>query len=326
MKGGPVIIVGQGIAGSMLGWFCEQAGIAFRIVDPGHARAASRVGAGLVSPLTGQRLAPTWRFADWRGEVLAIYRTLEAELGVALVRELRIERRFRDERQRELFLSRLDRPEVAPWIDRVDEEALCLNGALQVDTGLLIARLRERWGQAGVLETSTWSADRAAAGDAVVWCTGAALPPVGPIPWEPSRGEVVRGIVPGLDPDVVLNNGHWLLPQRGHRAIAGALFDRENLNAGVTTIGQQKLMAAAAQLAGQPLQGARGDSGLRVNVRDRRPVVGWRDGNGRTGVFGGLAAKGALWAPMLARQWCADGMAGDQLDPAVRAERFDRAG
>lgn len=310
----------------MLGWFCERNGIKFCIIDAGHDQAASRVGAGLVSPLTGQRLAPTWRFADWRDEVLAIYRTLEAELGVALVRELRIERRFRDERQRELFLSRLDRPEVAPWIDRVDEEALWLNGALQVDTGLLIARLRDRWGQTGVLETSTWTADRAAAGDAVVWCTGAAPPPVGPIPWEPSRGEVVRGIVPGLDPDVVLNNGHWLLPQGGDRAMAGALFDRENLDAGVTVAGQQELLAAAESLAGRPLQEARGDSGLRVNVRDRRPVVGWRDDRCRTGVFSGLAAKGALWAPMLARQWCADGMAGDRLDPAVRADRFDRAG
>jgi len=85
----PLLIIGQGLAGSMLGWACEQAGVAFRIVDRGHDTAASRVGAGLVSPLTGRRLVPTWRFAEWRDEVVAIYRELERELGVPLLREVR---------------------------------------------------------------------------------------------------------------------------------------------------------------------------------------------------------------------------------------------
>ncbi len=317
-----VTIVGQGIAGSMLGWFCERSGISFRIVDSGHDQAASRVGAGLVSPLTGQRLVQTWKFPEWRNEALAIYRSLEDELGVNLVRELRIQRRFRDARQRELFLSRIDRPEVSPWIDRVETETLWLNGALQVDTGLLIARLRERWSQTGVLQASTRNADHAKAGESVIWCTGAASPVLGSIPWEPSRGEIVRGIIPGLDPDVVLNNGHWLLPQDDDRVLAGALFDRENLEAGVTAAGQQKLMAAAEQLAGRPMLEPKGDCGLRMNVRDRRPVVGWLEEDHQTGVFSGLAAKGALWAPMLARQWCEDGLAGSQIDPEVRADRF----
>ena len=45
MEQAPVQIVGQGIAGTMLGWACEQRGIEFRIIDRGHEQAASRVGA-----------------------------------------------------------------------------------------------------------------------------------------------------------------------------------------------------------------------------------------------------------------------------------------
>jgi hypothetical protein len=86
------------------------------------------------------------------------------------------------------------------------------------------------------------------------------------------------------------------------------------------------LAAAVEPLTGQPWREARGDSGLRINVPDRRPVVGWLDAPRRCGLFNALAAKGALWAPMLAQQWCEDGMAGDRLDPAVRADRFGRAG
>lgn len=310
----------------MLGWFCEQRGIPFRIVDRGHAGAASRVGAGLISPLTGQRLAPTWKFAEWRDEVLAIYRSLEEELAEPLVRELHIERRYRDARQRELFQSRLDRPEVAPWIERGDEDALRMRGALQVNTGRLIAKLRERWRRSGVLREGGWTEDQASGDEAVVWCTGAAMPQVQSICWEPSRGEIARGRVAGLDPDVVLNNGHWLLPLEEDRALVGALFDRSQLGAGVTVAGQRELATAVEQLTGQPWREARGDSGLRINVPDRRPVVGWLDATRRCGLFNGLAAKGALWAPILAKQWCEDGMAGGRLDPAVRADRFGRAG
>lgn len=320
-----IVIAGQGIAGSMLAWACERAGIAFRIFDPGHAKAASRVAAGLVSPLTGQRLVPTWRFSEWRDPVLAIYREMETELGVPIVRELRIERRFRNTRQRELFCSRIERPEVAPWVESVGHHALILRGAFQVDTGVLIARLRERWRQRGELQNSTVPTALDGETETIIWCTGAVPPPGLSIPWEPSRGEIVRGELAGLAHDTVLNDGQWVLPMNGTEVIVGALFDRDDLTVGVTTVGQAELMAAAERLTGRSLTAARGDSGIRVNVPDRRPVAGWADTRQRVGVLGSLAAKGALWAPMLAQQWCADGLAGDQLDPAVRVARFPGA-
>jgi len=320
-----VRIVGQGIAGSMLGWACERAGIPFRIYDPGHAAAASRVGAGLVSPLTGQRLVPTWRFAEWRNDVREIYRDLENELGRPLVREMVIHRRFRDARQRELFLSRIDRPEVAPWVESVHEHQIILHGTLQVNTAALIECLRRRWLEQGRLQERTFTEASSSASAPVIWCTGAVLPPGLPLPWEPSRGEIIRGKIPGLLPHVVLNAGHWVLPEVDDQVIVGALFDRAQLDAGVTESGQAELRQAAMHLTGAPVQAARGDSGLRVNLRDRRPVVGWWDESKQIGVFGGLAAKGALWAPGLAAQWTRDQLAGGSIDPAARVDRWLRS-
>ena len=306
----------------MLAWECEQAGIAFRIFDLGHASAASRVGAGLVSPLTGQRLAPTWRFADWRDEALAFYRSLAGEVGIPLVRELQIERRFRNPRQRELFVSRIDRPEVTPWVETLRKDALILRGAFQVDTGSLIRSLRERWLKSGQLHESRFTPDMVGKDEAVIWCHGAEASPISSIPWEPSRGEITRAVLVGLDPHTVLNDGQWVLPVGENRVIVGALFDRTELTAGVTEAGQAELAAAAERLVGKPLQAAEGDSGIRVNVRDRRPVGGWLDPDRRQGVLSALAAKGALWAPILAKQWCADGLKGEQIDPEARAGRF----
>lgn len=320
-------IIGQGIAGTLLGAACERAGIDFAIEDAGHAEAASRVGAGLVSPLTGRRLAPTWRFAAWREEARHIYRHWEEELGIALVRDVTIRRFFRDEDQRTQFETRGARPEVKPWVVDRDDKGLWLRGAFQVETGRLIHHLRERWQRAGCLiesrvDPATWSASNRP----TIWCVGGAVTAVLPLPWQPSRGELVRGRMGGLNPDWVLNDGHWLLPSLSGEVRVGSTFDRDSLSLKPTADGQAELVAAAERLGGQPLREAIGEVGLRVTVPDRRPVVGWWDTARTQGVLGGLAAKGALWAPILAQQWCADGLQGSLLDREAQVGRFRPTG
>ena len=317
-----IFIVGQGIAGSMLAWNCERHGIDFRIFDPGHARAASRVGAGLLSPVTGKRLAPSWGFAAWRDSVLADYRQLETELGEKFVRELSIRRSFRDDAQREYFRERSRLPSISPWIDRLDDEAIWLRGAIQVETGKLISALRRKWIRQGKLVEQEFEGSSDAGTSPVIWCTGGAPPPGIRIPWEPSRGEIVTGRLSGLAEDIVLNDGQWLLPSGDGEVRVGSTFDRENLTAGSTSSGRKLLAEAAERLAGEPLTDVVGDAGLRVTVPDHRPVVGWLDLSRAVGIFAGLAAKGALWAPALAKQWTADGLAGEYLASEVRTARY----
>ena len=63
-----VTIAGQGLAGTLLAWALERAGREFLIYDPGHEESASRVGAGLVNPVTGERWtsAPGWASGETR--------------------------------------------------------------------------------------------------------------------------------------------------------------------------------------------------------------------------------------------------------------------
>ncbi len=318
----PVTIVGQGIAGSMLGWACERAGIAFEIIDRGHATAASRVGAGLVSPVAGRRLVPTWRFAEWRDESLRLYQELGDALGRSVVREMRLRRIYRDQAERARFEARCAVAEVAQWVAARDATGLWLQGAIQVDTAAIVAALRERWIEAGVLREAAVSPQELLGRSAVIWCVGAETDPaMGP--WELAKGEVLTGRLPGLEPDTVLNDGQWIMPMAGDAVRVGATFGRDDLEPRPTERGQRGLAAAARRLTGCEVIEPRGLAGLRVNVPDRRPVVGWLDGERRWGVFTALAAKGALWAPVLAAQWAADGLAGEKIEAEARADRFE---
>ncbi|HWB65164.1 MAG TPA: FAD-dependent oxidoreductase, partial [Chitinophagales bacterium] len=54
------IIVGQGIAGSMLSWFLLRAGQKVLVIDKYNPSSASNIAAGISNPITGRRFVKTW--------------------------------------------------------------------------------------------------------------------------------------------------------------------------------------------------------------------------------------------------------------------------
>ena len=329
---GPVLIIGQGLAGSSLGWRCEQAGVPFRIIDAGHGPAASRVGAGIINPLTGRRLVPTWRFAEWRDEALGFYGALETALGLPLVRPLRIRRFYRDPAERARYAARLADPAVARWIQEIDDRGCWIRGGAQVETGTMITALRHRWRERGWLIEQSWAGGRGlrslggeGEGWVIVWCVGAGVAPAFDfLPAERTKGEILLGRLPGLTPDVLLNDGRWVLPGPGGAARVGATYDRIAFDPAPTPAGREELLAACGRLTGNALEVEAHEAAVRVTTPDRRPVIGWHPQQPRVGFFGGLGSKGALWAPVLARQWLELLSAGRAVEPAVDIARYVR--
>ena len=112
----PVLIVGQGLAGTLLAWALERAGRDFVIADAGHGESASRVGAGLVNPVTGERWAAAPGWAEKAAEAREVYREIEAVWGVRLLTELRIRREWRSPEEAALVRAKVARGELAPWV------------------------------------------------------------------------------------------------------------------------------------------------------------------------------------------------------------------
>jgi len=55
-----VLIIGQGICGTMLSWWLEKAGMSYVVADDPKPDSASRVAAGVINPVTGRRMVKTW--------------------------------------------------------------------------------------------------------------------------------------------------------------------------------------------------------------------------------------------------------------------------
>lgn len=322
-----VLIVGQGLAGTLLGWACEQAAIRFRVADASSAHSASAVAAGIINPITGQRLVKSWRADTLVAPARQVYRAIEAELATTVWREMRIRRRFANDREREIWARKSATGELAPFVGAADADGFWIEGGAQVETATLLARMRDRWLARGqLMKTSLDLADEIGRYEVVIDCRGPGATRRGGafdfVPWEFSKGELIEAEVEGLVPDVILNRGHWVLPLGEGRALVGATHEPGCLDPTPTEAAALELQASAEALTGRSVNVRRSRCGIRVNVPDKRPVVGRHPSLSTYGVACGLGAKGALWAPLLATQWVQHLTTGTAFDPEIDVRRW----
>ena len=347
----PILIVGQGLAGSLLAWEFEKAGIDFEIADQGHALASSRIGAGIINPITGQRIVKSWRVDELLAPALTVYREMEAALGVALMRPMRVRRFFHDERERRIFAEKRARGELAPYVaaDKVggsagagtlDADGFWIERAAHVDTARLIAAMRSRLIAAGRLrEERVELAGVRSRYDVVIFCAGVFAgggavgggSDLGAFSFanlQPAKGETltVETTSDELAPDVILNAGHWLLPLGNGRARIGATFEPGVVDLAPTAVARAALEKSATRLLPGGFSVVAQESGLRMTSADKHPVVGRSPADPRVGIFNGLGSKGALLAPGLARQWVNHLTEAVPFDPAADVKRFAKRG
>lgn len=324
-----VLIIGQGLAGSVLGWTLERAGVAFAIADAGHEGAATVAAAGIINPITGRRLVTSWRVDALLPLARTTYQEIGDALGLPLWRALRVRRLFADERERAVWDKKRTTGELAPFAREGDEAGFWIEGAARVDLRALIAGLRTRWEKEGRLRRERVDGIREAErGAVVIDCSGLEGARGGAfefVPWEFSKGEMLELAVRegALEPDVVLNRRHWLLPVGPGAAWVGATHEPGVVDRAPTLVGRAVLEASARQLLSDAAFTVTGHrAGVRVNLPDKRPVAGRHPLHERLGLINGLGAKGALWAPMLAAAWARHLREGAGFDAEIDVARF----
>ncbi len=299
----------------------------FAIVDAGHERAATRVAAGIINPITGRRLVKTEGFETLRPAARACYGAIETELGEGLWREMRVRRWFADERERAVFAEKRVSGALAPFVDSGDDDGFWIGGAARVELGRLIERSRERWRKRGVLrEERVDSVAEKAGGGIAIDCRGIEADGFGRVDWRYSKGECVELRMSGLDPGVVWNRRHWLVAIGEGRAKAGATNEPGGRDFAVTERARSEVQRSVRAMGWSEFDVVGQTAGVRVYAPDKRPVIGWNPVDKTVGVFGGLGAKGALYAPMLARAWVAHLVRGEGIPAGWDVARFGRGG
>jgi glycine oxidase len=336
------LIIGQGLAGSLLAWELAHRGQRILVVDDEHASAASTAAAGLINPVTGQRVVKTIGVDACLPRALKRYRALEEIFGRRLLVEEPMWRLLRREQEQQVWLKRKQDAAYDAYLGEwLEKEALQppfvapLGGFVQeqtgyLDTNALLDGMREY-----LLETGRYRAQKIDYAEIVpqsdhvlfdnircgqvIFCEGYKAihnPWFNWLPFTPAKGEILALQIEQRLPRVMINAGRWLMPRADGSYRLGATYEHEELNEIPTDEARETLLAALPELLTEPGEYRLLDhqAGVRPATQDRQPFIGLHPRLPQLGIFNGFGSKGSLLIPWHAEIF-ADALLGDSPLP-----------
>ncbi len=343
------IIVGQGLAGSCLAWELRAHGCDLLVIDRGEPVTASRIAAGLITPVTGQRFVKSWRFDEFLPVAREFYRSVEQATGEQLFVEAPMVRLFDNEAERALLARRQASSdyegvfaEVTTWPEGMPAPhggiAMLPAARLDVPRFLDVTRdwlKREQRYQVGEMHLPH---------DLIVDDNGVEIPRLGlrcrrlifcqgfaaidnlwcsEMKWNPAKGEILIVSIAGYAEERVVHRGLWIAPlgtvdDNGDRLYrVGATYDWSHLDAESTVAGRAEIETRLASILDRPFRVIAHQAAVRPILKTLNPVIGCFRSPACLGVFNGLGSKGSLQAPFFAKQFADHLFNGTPIESAV---------
>ena len=341
------LIVGQGLAGTVLGHELQRRGFSVFFVDKGHAEAASYAAAGMWNPIVFRRLNKSWRADDLIPVADDFYKDLEKKLSATLRYPKNIARVFPDNEAANDFHARSAEPGFEHFLKttslpEVDADFTFQHGygvvekAGYLDLRVLLEKYREWLKLENLIEESEFEIEelqlkttgigyRSIVADKAVFCEGhlgTDNPYFGYLPLHKNKGELLTVKIPGLSHRSIVNNGQFLLPVGDDLYRVGATYEWKSADLTTSDEAREKLLSKLKEVVKAPIEVVEHRAGIRPTTQDRKPLIGVHPENERLLLFNGLGTKGVMNAPYFAINF-ADSLQGkSELDPEVNIERF----
>lgn len=341
------LIIGQGLAGSLLAWELIQRGCKVVIVDNGQEN-ASQVAAGLINPITGMRFVKSTDVDTF----LPMAKDCYSQLANFFQQEFYIEkpmlRLFRSNSELINADKRLNNPDYQAYMGNIQPPGNAIKNLAtpfgfleQKQTGYLLTRPLLNCLKAFFIANNSYrQADfdyrdiqlqpslrwQDISPKQIIFCEGHQAtqnPWFSWLPFQPVKGEILTLENRNELPDKTLNYGNWLIPLNNHRIRIGATFDRENLDTQATEQGKNDLLIALNQISYGLIDATliNHQANIRPCTQDKQPFIGWHPQQNKIAIFNGFGAKGSLQIPWYSRNFSDALLNGAPLPHSSNIER-----
>jgi len=342
------IVVGSGLAGIS---FCETlagAGKSFRVIAD-SSQQASRVAGGLYNPVILKRFSLAWKAKEQLAIAQGFYKGLEAKLGLELVHELPVLRRFASVEEQNNWFGAMDRPgldqflfpEIVPNGNPMLEAPLGFGKVLhtgKVDTRLLVDAYAAHLEAKGLLfrekfehSALKFHADhleyRSLRAKQLVLACGFGLktdPFFNYLPLNGTKGEMLLIQAPRYQEKKVIKASVFTIPRGDDHYLVGATYKWQDKSNEPTPAARQELLHKLGSLLKCDYQVVDHMAGIRPTVVDRKPLVGRHPQHKNLYVLNGLGSRGVMIGPYAARQLHRFIEGGQALDPDMDIARFTK--
>lgn len=335
------VIIGQGLAGTALAWQLHRRGRSVLVVDRERG-GCSPLAAGLMTPVTGKRLATSWRWDELYPAAVAFYRAAEADTGEAFFHQRPSLRLFATDAERARYTQRSPAGTARTTRIRADWFHAPLGGfemaAARLDVPRYLEASRAHFRTHGAylaaevaprdLEPIAHGVRIASLGieaEALILCRGfdaATDPRFGRLRFNAAKGEILTVRIPGLAEERVVHCGIWLAPVGGEVFRAGSTYTREPLDALPTAEGRAEIEARLRAFLRLPFEVLDHRAAVRPVVDAGFPVLGRHPAFPRLAYLNGLGSKGSLLAPFFANQLAAHLCGEGEIDARLDVSRF----
>lgn len=321
------IIVGQGLAGTLLTYELLRLGKSIMVYDdPAHPRASS-VAAGLINPVVFRRMTKSWcadtaypfveqtytALEDLLGEqfyypgpILKILNEQTARIWHEKSRKNELENfvevnpdlSFRYKNIRSPFgvgrvshAGRLDIQKLALAFSRYLEQQGCVR--------------KEEFKVADLAPESEFVMYKDLKAQKIIFCEGPAVsrnPYFSDLKFKHSKGEILELKIPRIKLEEIISNDVFIMPLGHDHYKVGATYTWDDLSTQTTPGAREELLTKLGKTISVPMHVEDQKAGIRPTMHDRRPVAGFHPHHPGVGILNGLGSKGALLAPWCARQ------------------------
>ncbi|MBC7695487.1 MAG: FAD-binding oxidoreductase [Burkholderiales bacterium] len=324
------IIVGQGLAGSVLALSLIKEGYSVSVINQPHLSSSSRIAAGIWNPIVFKRLTKSWLADDLIPELISFYEYWEKEFGISFINHRHIIKPFTEEQEKNLWLKKSHDPESENvFLDPVIYEDLQIDEhytvkqyskvlqAGNLDVSLFLDRTKNYFKENQNYLEEEFDFDHLKINENdiiykeltaknIIFCEGHLVsnnPYFNWVPMKPAKGETITIHSTKLKlKENIFNKGFFILPLGNDFFKIGATYEWNELNDVPTEKGKLELIKKLNSIITSPYKIISHEAGVRPAVTDRRPVVGKHPDIKNMYVFNGLGTKAVMLAPYFAKQ------------------------
>lgn len=341
------LLVGQGIAGSVLSHQLLKGGHKIMVLGKKGLTVSGEVAAGLYNPITGRKMVKTWLADQLFPFIEPVYQEMERLSEAEFLSPLAVFRPFIDLSEQNDWEAKQGEPAFAPYIREIydrpfqpDQIHNPYGGILLKNSGWLdVPAMMEAWKNYLVAQQSyreeefdegklCFTEDGINYGDIkarkVIYCNGSAAVQSrywSWVPFRPVKGELLVVKAP-LETEHVINRGVFFLPLGGGIYKTGSTYDQRDLSPQPTEAARKDILERLSALIKVPVEVISHSAGIRPATKDRRPVVGEHPEHKTLVLFNGLGTKGVSLAPFCAQLLAQSLRSGNSLMPEIHINRF----
>ncbi|MDQ3142878.1 MAG: FAD-dependent oxidoreductase [Bacteroidota bacterium] len=345
------LIVGGGLAGSILAFELYRLGFNIRLLHHSNPGQASIIDTGIINPITGKRFVKSWEFENLYPTALRYYTQLEKEFNLELIKNIDIIQFLNDAASENNWHCRIQDDEYHKWLKiHTDSSILTskinepfsigtIQNALQVRVSKLINCIHHRLHTVDVLISEAYLTEHFNPSastykeyqirKAIIFSEGHMVldnPFFNWVPIMPLKGEFVHFLAKDLNLYKIISSKYTIIPLTNDEYWLGASYginDRSLIFSESEFINQyqylDKLLKCSWSIV---LKGL----GIRAASRDRKPIIGPHPTFNKLWIFNGFGTKGCSLIPYCTEMLVNHFIKGLDINYAVDIKRLSFKG